>query len=132
MGVDAREEKGEFPLQFKDYNYNTHAGTTEVDTFNELFPVDREWMLEVVRGRAAEANDKHRNNWNAEHVDGFLTCVFGAAQFKPGTDLWATARKGVMPPPGFDRHLSKGRFDRVLRHLARGPVGTEGKLTDDA
>jgi hypothetical protein len=98
MGVDVREEKGEFPLQFRDCN--THAGTTEVGTFNELFPVDRGWMLEVVRGRAAEANDKCRNNCNAEHVDGFLTCVFGATQFKPGTGLWATTRKGVMPPPG--------------------------------
>ena len=66
MGVDVREERGEFDLQFKDYN--THDGTTECDIFNELFPVDREWMLEVVRGRATEANDKYRNNWHEEHI----------------------------------------------------------------
>ena len=130
MGVDVREERGEFDLQFKDYN--THDGTTECDIFNELFPVDREWVLEVVRGRATEANDKYRNNWHEEHIDGFLICVFGATQFKPGTDLWSTTRKGMMPPPGFERHLSKDRFDRVLRYLVRGPVGTEEELTDDA
>jgi len=130
MGVDVREAKGEFDLQFKDLN--THDGTAEVEIFDELFPVDRGWMLEVVRGRATEANDKHRNNWHKHHVDGFLTCIFGGTQFKPQTDLWAPERKGMMPPPGFERHLSKDRFDRVLRCLSRGPVGTEDDLGDDA
>jgi hypothetical protein len=106
MGVDVREAKGEFDLQFKDSNM--HDGAAEVEIFDELFPVDREWMLEVVvvRGRAAEANDKHRNNWHEHHIDGFLTCMFGGTQFKPQTDLWSPERKWMMPPPGFGRHLS--------------------------
>ena len=45
---------------------------------------------------------------------------FWGAQFKEGTDLWATQRVGLMPPPDFGRFLSKDRFQRILRYWARG------------
>jgi hypothetical protein len=44
MGADVREEVGEFPLQFKDFNWR-QGGTTEVATFDELFPVKKKRVL---------------------------------------------------------------------------------------
>jgi len=38
----------------------------------------------------AEARDKY-NEWTPEHVCAFLRCLFGGAQHKVGTKLWATA-----------------------------------------
>ena len=80
----AREGKGEFDIQFKDLNI--HDAMAEVEVFDELFPVDRAWILNVVRGRANEANDKYRNNWHANHIDGFLICIFGGTQVRGPLD----------------------------------------------
>ena len=37
----------------------------------------------------------------------------------------------MMQPPDFGKVLSKDRFERVQRYLARGPLGAEDDLTDD-
>ena len=50
-------------------------------------------------------------------------CLFGGAQYKPGTGSWATKVKCMMQPPDFGKLLSKDRFARVKRYLARGPLG---------
>ena len=77
-----------------------------------------------------EANDKYRS-CNASHVDGFFRCLFGGAQYKVGTDLWATEDKGMIRSPDFGRVLTKDRFERVGRYLSRGPLGCEEDLGND-
>ena len=56
--------------------------------------------------------------------------LFGAKQFKEGTDLWRVSRKGMMPGPDFGLYLSRDRFEKVLRFWAYGPDGTEAKLIE--
>ena len=97
--------------------------TKEVDVHDDLTPVSSEFMLDIVRFRANEANDNRP--CGMKHTRGFLACLHGGSQFKEGTGLWATTQQGMMPHPNFGRRLDKGRFDRMLRHLARGPGGCE-------
>jgi hypothetical protein len=80
-----------------------------------------------------ESNDKYKE-WSATHIDKFLRCIFGSAQYKVcavycvsmsiffvskpvsdlrtyvGTDLWATEDKGMIRAPDFGRILTKDRF----------------------
>ena len=97
--------------------------TREVDIHDDLLPVSHEFILDIVQCRADEVNDKRP--YTANHINGFLVCACGGAQFKEGTDLWATERVGMMPPPNFGRHLDKERFTRILRCLRKGPEGCE-------
>ncbi len=73
---------------------------------------------------AAKANDKYKD-WEAHHISAFLRCLFGGAQYRSGTCLWATEWNGMVAPPDFGRVLSSDRFQRIMRYLARGPDGTE-------
>jgi hypothetical protein len=100
--------------------------TREVDIHDDLLPISHDFILDIVQYRADQANDKRP--YTANHVNGFLVCLYGGAQFKEGTDLWATAPVGMMPPPNFGRHLDKRRFTNILRYLKEGPEGCE----DDA
>ena len=61
---------------------------------------------------------------------GRLLFVVGA-QYRSGTELWATEWKGMLAPPDFGRVLSHDRFVRILRYLARGPDGTEHTKESD-
>jgi hypothetical protein len=81
-------------------------------------PVSKTRLLQIVRQNAEDDND--RRPWVGWHIDAALSIIFGGAQFKTGTDLWATQRVGLMPPPDFGRFLSKDRFQRILRYWARG------------
>ena len=60
-------------------------------------PVSPEKLLSVVREGAEKANC--RLNWNMDHILAALCIIFGGAQFKENTDLWAVQRKGMIPPP---------------------------------
>jgi hypothetical protein len=63
-----------------------------------------------------------------EDIYSWLCIVFGAGQYKEGTDLWSVQRKGMMPGPDFGLYMSAHRFEKVMRHLAYGPAGTKEKL----
>ena len=97
--------------------------TREVDIHDDLLPISHDFILDIVQCRADQTSDKRR--YTAHHVRGFLVCVYGGAQYKEGTDLWATKRVGMMPAPNFGRHLDKERFTRILRYLKAGPEGCE-------
>jgi hypothetical protein len=68
--------------------------------------------------------------WNLDHIFSTFCILFGAGQFKEGTDLWSVSRKGMMPGPDFGLYLSRDRFEKVLRFWAYGPDGTEAKLKE--
>ena len=48
---------------------------------------------------------------------GYMRCLYGGAQYKKGTDLWATERKGMINAPDFGRVLARDRFIRINRYL---------------
>ena len=48
---------------------------------------------------------------------GYMRCLYGGAQYKKGTDLWATERQGMINAPDFGRVLAKDRFTRINRYL---------------
>lgn len=101
---DVREGMERFDLQIKPFVIN--GSTTEKDLFWLCMPVTREQLTQVVRSRAGffaptppyvflsfgllmpllslpaeESNDKYRE-WSPTHVDKFLRCIFGGAQYK--------------------------------------------------
>ena len=47
----------------------------------------------------------------------YFRCLYGGAQYKKDTDLWATDRKGMINAPDFGRVLPKDRFVRINRYL---------------
>ena len=120
IAADTREEVADFDLPCR--NWTLSANTPEIDAFWHCMPVSRDELLEVLRHRASEANCKYKT-WRLDHVDAALTVMIGGAQYKTGTDLWATERKGMMEAPDFGRVMSNDRFHRVLRYWARGPAG---------
>jgi hypothetical protein len=104
IGRDVREGMERFDLQVKPFVIN--GSTTEKDLFWLCMPVSREKLTEVVRSRAGfllltppflslsygllipllslptdESNDKYRE-WSPTHIDKFLRCIFGGAQYK--------------------------------------------------
>ncbi len=85
-------------------------------------------MLQVVRDGARRANQKDK--FTLEEIYSALRIIFGAGQFKEGTDLWSVQRKGMMPGPDFGLYLSKSRFETIMRHLAYGPEGSQEKLVE--
>jgi hypothetical protein len=155
IATDPRANHPEFDFTLR------NVQLTEQTTLNDILwlcmPVSRAELLQTVRYRAgdltdpvsltlirslpnpfsnhksycsAAVNDKYKD-WEAHHISAFLRCLFGGAQYRGGTELWATEWKGMVAPPDFGRVLSNDRFTRVLRYLARGPDGTENlKLTD--
>jgi len=107
-------------------NRSLDNDTREVDTLTDLLPCSIEFMLEVVQYRASVVTPTpdSRPHTMAD-MRAFLACLFGASQFKEGTDLWATTPIGLMNPPNFGRRIKKGKFDRIMRCLRRGPEGCE-------
>ena len=104
IGRDVREGMERFDLQVKPFVIN--GSTTEKDLFWLCMPVSREKLTDVVRSRAGyllltplflsqscgllipllslptdECNDKYRE-WSPTHIDKFLRCLFGGAQYK--------------------------------------------------
>ena len=110
-------------------SFSVTDSTTEGDIHDELLPVSIPFMLEVVQFRAIEANDKRK--YTEDHIRGFLVCLYGGAQFKEGSDCWATDTVDMLPPPNFGRHLNADRFDRILRYFARGPEGCDENAAED-
>jgi hypothetical protein len=74
MPIDARTEKREETI-FKHLRINDD--TTELDVFLALLPLSPEKLLEIVREGSA----------NIDHIYSALCLLFGAGQFKEGTDL---------------------------------------------
>jgi hypothetical protein len=105
-----------FDTKFKTHLFNDE--NTEADVFRALMPISKTGLLKIVRQNAEDDNGSRP--WVSWHIDAALSIIFGGAQFKEGTDLWATQRVGSMPPPDFGRFLSKDRFQRILRYRARG------------
>ncbi len=73
--------------------------TPELDIFWSLMPLSPAKLLQIVRGGAEKANCTL--TWNLDHINAALCIIFGGAQFKEMTDLWAVKRKGMMPLPDF-------------------------------
>ena len=72
---------------------------------------------------ASEGGIRH-NDTKKYTMDGllqFLCCLYGGCQFTKGTDVWATAKKGMMPAPDFGKLMSADRFRRWMRYLSEGP-----------
>jgi hypothetical protein len=103
--------------------------TREVDIFLQLMPLSKEKLLQIVRDGADAAKDKRK--WEIEHIEAALCIIFGGAQYKAGTHLWATHKKGMLRAPDFGLHLSEDRFGKILRYWAKGPDGTREKLADN-
>ena len=122
---DCRTEPEE-STTFKNIRFD--ESTKEVDVFLQLLPLPKTTLLEIVRdgGRAA----KDRRTWEMEHIEAALCIIFGGAQYKAGTNLWATKKKGMLKPPDFGLYLSHDRFEKILRYWARGPDGTKEKLRE--
>ena len=110
-------------------NLRIHDDTTELDIFLALLPLSPETLLQIVRDGGDRTNCKYK--WNLEHILSALCIIFGAGQFKEGTDLWSVKRKGMMPGPDFGLYLSRDRFEKILRFWAYGPDGTEAKLPEN-
>jgi hypothetical protein len=108
IAQDVREGMDRFDLQVKPFVIN--GSTTEKDLLWLYMPVIREKMTEMLRCRAGflfrthpslsvpslapfisparplfvvadESNDKYRE-WSPTHIDKFLRCIFGGAQYK--------------------------------------------------
>jgi hypothetical protein len=103
--------------------------TREIDVFEALLPVSKKDLLKSVRQNREDLNDKR--TWLTWQIEAALTIIFGGAQFKDGTDLWATATLGLMPPPDFGKHLSRDRFKRICRYWARGLEQERDRLRDN-
>jgi hypothetical protein len=95
-------------------NIRFNKSTKEVDVFLQLLPLPKENLLEIVRDGAKAVGDKRP--WDIEHIEAALCIIFGGAQYKARTNLWATKRKGMLKPPDFGLYLSKDRFGKILRH----------------
>jgi hypothetical protein len=133
MGEDARKEEEETvdAPTFQLKNANIDDDTTELELFLLMLPVTIKELFEVVKCRAQEANDKCKGKWHKEHVVAYLLVLFGASQFKTGTEFWEKEKLGCMPAPDFGQCTTKDRFLRVQRHLAKGPEGADAKLATD-
>jgi hypothetical protein len=105
-----------------------HSEATEVEVFRDFMPLNRETVLNIIRANVDEDGSGDKRIWEKWHLDAALAIIFGGAQFKEGTNLWATKRVGIMPEPDFGRQLSQDRFQRVLRYWARGFPEQRGKL----
>ena len=108
---------------------NSH--TTRSDFWKELFPVPLTEMLKVAQDNAARHRD--RGGFEMDGLLAFLCCLYGGCQFAVGTDVWATQRKGMMPPPPTSEifkvltslNVGSGTYQKVL--WMRGPATHGGK-----
>ena len=118
MGEDVRGDRPKSTMAMKGMVVNSH--TTRSGFWKELFPVPFTTMLNVVNENATRHRDK--GVFDMEGLMAFLCCLYGGCQFTVGTDVWATKKKGMMPPPQFGDIQSKDKFDRWRRYLSEGPV----------
>jgi hypothetical protein len=125
MLTSARTEEWE-PTTFK--NLMIRDDTTELDIFLALLHLSPESLLQIVRDGARRA--KCTLNWKLEDIFSTFCILFGAGQFKEGTDLWSIQRKGMMPGPDFGLYMSQNRFERMMRYWAYEPEGTNEKLVE--
>jgi hypothetical protein len=65
-----------------------------------LMPVSPEKLLSIVRDGALKAKDKRA--WTIDDIHAALCIIFGGAQFKEFTDLWAVKKRGMLPPLTLD------------------------------
>ena len=113
----AEDTNPDFDLQAR--NLNITDNTREKELFNLTMPVTCDILLEIVRERAASCNDKYKD-WTMHHIEATLKVIFGGAQFKTGTDLWATETKGLMPPPDFGRYYVPALMFFTKHHFPLG------------
>ena len=107
----------DFDLQVRNLHITDH--TREKELFDLCMPVTYDMLLEIVRERAAACCDKYKD-WNMHHIEATFKVIFGGAQFKTGTDLWATETKGLMPPPDFGRYYIPVLILFTKHHLPLG------------
>jgi hypothetical protein len=91
--------------------------------------LSKDALLQIVREAAQSARD--RRIWQIEHIEAALCIIFGGAQYKAGTNLWATSKKGMLRASDFGMHLSQDKFRKILRFWTKGPEGTTEKLRDN-
>ncbi len=123
---DARTET-EVASKFSRLHYN--ESTREIDIFWQLMPLSKDKLLEIVREGSQRVEDKR--TWKVEHIEAALCIIFGGAQYKAGTNLWSTEKKGMLTAPDFGMHLSQDKFQKILRYWSYGPDGTKKKLRDN-
>ena len=118
MGEDPRGDRPKSGMSMKKMHVNSH--TTRSDFWRELFPVPLEEALNVVIENANKHKD--RGVYNMDGLMKYLCCLYGGCQFAKGTNVWATTKKGMMPPPDFGRIMSHDKFKRWNRYLCEGPT----------
>jgi hypothetical protein len=90
---DVRTEP-HLPTTFKTNLFN-HA-TRECDVFEALLPLSKDVLLQIFRENSEELNDGR--TYQMWMIEATIAIVLGGAQFKEGTDLWATKNMWLMPP----------------------------------
>jgi hypothetical protein len=115
VGEDARKEEEEAvdSPTFQLKSVNADDDTTELDLLLLMLPLTIDELFVVVKHRAAEANDKCNDHWCKEHAIARLLVLFGASQFKTGTNHWGKEKAGLLPPPDFGQHATHDRFLRA-------------------
>jgi hypothetical protein len=61
--------------------------------WEHFLPVLLSGMLAVVKERTALPVHKGKERCDVRGLEAFFCILFGACQFKPGTDLWSTDQK---------------------------------------
>ncbi len=82
MPTSARTEEWEHTT-FQ--NLTIRDDTTELDIFLAMLPLSPESLLQTVRDGDKRANS--RMNWKLEDIFSTFCILFGAGQFKTGTDF---------------------------------------------
>ena len=123
MGEDVRGDRPKSTMTMKGMVVNSH--TTRSDFWKELFPVPFTTMLNVVNENATRHRDKCV--FDMEGLMAFLCCLCGGCQFIVGADVWATKKKGMMPPPPIRRHSKQGQVRSVEAAPFGGPRKCEGE-----
>jgi len=116
MGQDARGNKPRQGFQFRRLVVN--STTARSDMWKELLPCSIPDLVDLVRARAVQKNDK--GVFTTDGCIKFLACLYAGAQFQAGTDVWAKEMKGLMPPPNFGRFMSRDKFIRWMRYISMG------------
>jgi hypothetical protein len=119
MGDDKRGGRPKSKMEMRKLKVNSH--TRASGFWKELLPVPVERVLEVVKENAKP----HRDNSKCDEggLMGWFCCLCGGCQFKPGTEAWASEKKGMMPGPNFGGFISNDKFERWMRHASEGPKG---------
>ena len=92
----------------KGIEIKTHTNLAE--TWEHFLPVPLADMLKVVKERIALPVHKEKGRCSTRGLKAFFCILFGACQFKPGADLWATEQAGMMPGPNFGRCMSQDKL----------------------